>query len=73
MTASAEELRKETKRNPFLLDGDGEYYYTMATLRDLFAAFSMLAHRAGEWDNTPSGIAHRAYADADAMLKERAK
>ena len=58
--------------NP-ILGTPGDQPRDDVTLRDLFAAFSMLAHRAGEWENTPDDIAHRAYADADAMLKERAK
>ena len=57
--------------NPDLFETD-DGALTWVTLRDLFAAFSMLAHRAGEWGNTPDDIAHRAYTDADALLKERA-
>ena len=59
--------------NARLIESDNGGVYSNVTLRDLFAAFSMLAHRAGEWGNKPDDIARRAYADADAMLKERAK
>ena len=61
--------------NPILLAGSRPTTEpdTNITLRDLFAAFSMHAHRVGEWGNTPDDIAHRAYADADAMLEEGSK
>lgn len=71
--AEQKERLEENRRNPFLLDGEDDYYYSMVRLRDLFALGSMLAHRVGEWGNEPADIAIRAYEDADAMLKERAK
>lgn len=75
MTPEAKAHLDEKRRNPDLFEGEGEYYYTMASLRDLFAGFAM----AGLLSNPsidelgPAEIAHDAGAYADAMLKERAK
>ena len=78
MTPEEKERNKkrleEKRRNPDLFEGDTDYYYTMVTLRDLFAGFALAGLLANpQILMEPKDAADTAGEHADALLKERAK
>ncbi len=70
-----EEKPLKKPRNPLVFDSNWDgpeiVLSTELTLRDLFAAFSLMGLRSNSLDHSSDFIASLAGKDADAMLKER--